>query len=395
MLKTIFPHMELISPSDFSIPDSWNDLLVGSLEHSLQQLEEMLGLVEGSESSDLLRSTKSMGLLIPRKKRLRKKKKGRLAIELPNGHVFYFEWPNSHGLELYPDSFQNVLKNVGRIVFSQSGGEMLTGASLHQTSEMIRSTMLEAQVMPPEEILTFYSHRTGDYSCWLDGDFSEIFYYDHELNELEHCCGGDFSSWFSYELLQWQSIYRDDTPTTEIPNEVPDLSYLQNPRIEEMRQVFAPPGDTILKEFKERELRDVEESLLKAQLQLGVRLVLVGNSYPPGQKCNSAIVEHIDSLRKGGMLDKTTGWKTAEYLGFFWAHQVRAVSRWHWRYLWTPSYNGLGFFSPDRSRVCFPVRDIFNILTKRRRQNTLPESFDRMRSERSQAQSNDLEVVEV
>jgi hypothetical protein len=193
-LAELFADTDVIASPSSEMPEMWQRLLNAGAAEATRTIAALVGLSDGSDARKILSSADELGVLLPKRRRERKKRETwRLALSLRHDITMLFypprgEWLASH--QSYPDAYWNLVRQIGVFRFTQDAGCLLwPQIVVAKAAEM-------AGILDGKHPLPFFSLETGDYDCWFDWTGFDTWQFDHETQKLSLYCSGGFAAWF-------------------------------------------------------------------------------------------------------------------------------------------------------------------------------------------------------
>ena len=195
-LNRLFPGQEVYRSPDAAIPSLWGHLLSLPRQQALSSVAETLGVGELSRMSMSVRSAIDFGIVAPSRRRGRKDARmWTLAVLYDPSRALLFGYPAADAVSTtinLPREYLQVVSKLGNMRFDQHSGVLIWPAFIEQTANDIRLARMDAN---ETLLMPFFDHKSGDYDCWLNRDFGNAFFFDHESCTLEEYCDGGFTTW--------------------------------------------------------------------------------------------------------------------------------------------------------------------------------------------------------
>ena len=197
-LNKLFPNYEIKKDEDSSYNAFWCYLLSIELNQIGREVIALTG-ISNETLKNVLSSTKDVAVLVPKRKKDKRNPKMRKLALLFSNFCMTFSAPLPDLLNnssYYPIQYQDIIRKIGIVKFTQFSGTLLWPHLIPQVSQRLLSVANRNN-----EIVVFFDHHTGDYDCWLDGDFNDVWTYNHETNSFDYFSGGGFAGWFEKRML--------------------------------------------------------------------------------------------------------------------------------------------------------------------------------------------------
>jgi hypothetical protein len=200
----LFPETLAIRDPLAVFPDAWQRLLVSERIMALEEISDCIGLPEDSLARRAILRSDDLAVTVPREEEDKADPNlWTLVVEIRHDVAMLFYFPDPElSLEHYdfPIEYLRICKDLGLCQFSQYSGVFEKPGSIFEfgKKELLPRTT-EAWVRKLEP---FCAQGTGDYFCWINEDYSAVWYWDHETGKVGLEKGVDgFVSWFEKEAL--------------------------------------------------------------------------------------------------------------------------------------------------------------------------------------------------
>jgi len=127
-----------------------------------------------------------------------------LALQFADDLAMLFDAPSSEYFDSgtsSPDEYLKVIRSLGACHFTQFSGHILWPPLIAQVGHEIASLLHDHTT--PSDIKPFFDHQTGDYDCWMDTNYDNVFYFAHETIAMKHYSQGGFANWFEKRFLEF------------------------------------------------------------------------------------------------------------------------------------------------------------------------------------------------
>ncbi len=199
VLSEILATHEMVGAAHLSLPEAWRPLLALAPNDAGRAIAERIGLDAEHEAAAMLASAIHVGVLVPKRKRA-KDRDARLALFVTARHAVLFRPPEESSAR-FSEGYNRVLTTLGPCEPSQVSGRMLSRSELDEACDYVRERV-ENNDGTIGAITAFYDHGTGDYDFWLDGEWDQAYWLDHETGEYEPSHRGGFASWLGHYLVK-------------------------------------------------------------------------------------------------------------------------------------------------------------------------------------------------
>lgn len=200
-LDSLFSGCDVIRDLSTDVPSVWHDLLAIPRRAALLLITESLGLSQGSCLSDAIVSSGDFGVIAPRRRRDRlDSRMWTLAIMYSQSHSLLFNCPASDFLKCSmgtPYTYLRVVTQLGSLRFDKYSGHLIWPAMMQQIASDIHL------VTDSHDVLPYFDHKTGDYDCWLDGDYSTTYFFNHETVSFNKYSQGEFGTWLEKRFKEY------------------------------------------------------------------------------------------------------------------------------------------------------------------------------------------------
>jgi hypothetical protein len=196
-LDRLFPDHEIYRSLHPDVPSLWRHLIALPLQEALVLVGEYLSITEPSRMYRTIGAATDLGILAPRRKRERRNARTwTLAVLYAPSRALLFGCPTPDLLYStfdLPREYIEVVTKLGNMRFDQHAGVLIWPAFVEKTANDICLAQSDSSPVPP--LMPFYDHKTGDFDCWLDREFTTSFVFNHESCKLQKYCDGGFVTW--------------------------------------------------------------------------------------------------------------------------------------------------------------------------------------------------------
>ena len=150
---------------------------------------------EESKAQSIVRSMTEVYLLAPKKKgRKTNPINYKLVIAGANDHIFVV-WPCKSAIN-GPDGYKSIINNIGAVAFSQYDLPLVQPERIPEESAYFKEIFGELEIETGGgDIFPFYGEGNGDYYLCISSNYDDIYFFDHEINEITLIEERGFHNW--------------------------------------------------------------------------------------------------------------------------------------------------------------------------------------------------------
>lgn len=195
----MLPGYSALSEPRDGIPPAWTRILSICMDARGVAVADLLHLPSESILRRNLNAAPTVQLLIPNRKRDRKRTEyWKLEVDCAPRQLIFSHPHVQSDLWNVPDDFANMMSTLGPFQFGAFGGYILRPDVAHKLTQNLPIDLPGAR----NSFLAFFDHQTGDYDGWLTQDDFSYVTYEHEQKTFVDLAVNSFTCWSELRVRQ-------------------------------------------------------------------------------------------------------------------------------------------------------------------------------------------------